>query len=302
VLLDPAFPHPLLGSVHMTSSILVPDPGRLCAARGAGQVRAEWSPADCESHQRGTVSSVALTLYEEELTGGDRAGGGRDNAVPLWRGVSRILFFHRGGRKTPSTTHQLQSPSPPTAEPTLPLVTSLALTQNLTRHWSALSGDINPIHVHPMGARLLGFRGPAGNGQVVAHGMALLHAAMPALLERAAAAAGPLLGLLPAPSADPSQRMRALRLADCRIDVAFVRPVFLPGTVFVHARPTAAAAAAAVAAGAVTEAPHASAQAVAAVECPFQLAAVVDRKGLIKVCIEGKVALLASPAAADTAL
>jgi len=211
-----------------------------------------------------------------------------------------MLFFHRGGRKTPSIAHQLQSPTPPTAEPTLPLVMSLALTQNLTRHWSALSGDINPIHVHPVGARLLGFRGPAGSGQVVAHGMALLHAAMPALLELAAAAAGPLLGLPPAPSADPSQLMRALRLADCRIDVAFVRPVFLPGTVFVHARATAAAAA--VDADAVQEAPHASAQAVAAVECPFQLAAVVDRKGVIKVCIEGKVALLASPAAAETAL
>jgi hypothetical protein len=53
---------------------------------------------------------------------------------------------------------------------------TLRLPAGLSRQYSRLSGDFNPIHLSALTAKLFGFRG------VVAHGMSVLGTAMPTLL------------------------------------------------------------------------------------------------------------------------
>jgi acyl dehydratase len=108
----------------------------------------------------------------------------------------------------------------------------LSLTRRLAAAWSALSGDFNPIHIAPLGAAALGFRRPPGvkasatgssrasGGSVVAHGMSLAHMALaerllPELLRRRGAEA-----------------LSAAKAVRCVLDVSFVRPSFLPCSLY----------------------------------------------------------------------
>ncbi|MGW4562710.1 MaoC family dehydratase, partial [Streptomyces sp. NPDC004561] len=96
-------------------------------------------------HRRGTEATVVT----EARLGGDL----------VWESRSTYLARHRtAGRPGTAGSREDQSPA-------LPVVTEWRPAADVGRRYGAASGDRNPIHLHPLTARLLGFP------RAVAHGM-----------------------------------------------------------------------------------------------------------------------------------
>ncbi|GGZ15582.1 MaoC/PaaZ C-terminal domain-containing protein [Streptomyces poonensis] len=133
------FPLPLLGLVHTSIEI---ERHRSLAASGTYELTVHI--AGLVPHRRGTEATVVTEV---------RADGGL-----VWESRSTYLARHRTtapppGRSTPP------SPGLP------PAVTEWRLPGGLGRRYGAASGDRNPIHLHPLTARLFGFP------RAIAHGM-----------------------------------------------------------------------------------------------------------------------------------
>jgi MaoC like domain len=134
---DPGFPFPLIGSVHLANRITQTRPLRVDEHLGL-RVRV----ADLRDHPKGRQ----FDLISEAVLAGD----------VVWTEVS--TYLKRGGGSGEDTARK-EPASPP--EPT-------ALWQvpgDIGRRYAEVSGDRNPIHLHPLTARLLGFR------RAIAHGM-----------------------------------------------------------------------------------------------------------------------------------
>ncbi len=178
---DPAFPFPALGLVHIENAIVQHRP---ILASEALTIRV-WATA-LESHSRGrkfALRSEARVgdelVWEETSTilkressggGGDQPGGG-------------------GGGQRADNAEQDE----------LPVTATWRLPGDLGRRYGSVSGDMNPIHIHPVTARLFGF------STAIAHGMWTK--------ARCLAALGPHL---------PDR---------FTVDVSFRRPILLPATV-----------------------------------------------------------------------
>ncbi|WP_216211937.1 MaoC/PaaZ C-terminal domain-containing protein [Amycolatopsis aidingensis] len=135
---EPAFPFPLLGMVHVANRITQRRPVGL-GERGTIRVRTE----NLRSHAQGTQFDVLSEWVPE----------GQD--APVWTDVS--TYLRRGGSSgAGGRKEQLAAPAP-TAIWRVP--------GDIGRRYAEVSGDRNPIHLHPLTARLFGF--PAA----IAHGM-----------------------------------------------------------------------------------------------------------------------------------
>jgi acyl dehydratase len=169
---DRRFPLSAIGLVHVGNRITQHRPIRL-DQRPELRVRA----TPLEDHPRGqTFSLVSEAWIEDEL---------------VWEELSTML--HRTRRAETSAPHT-EAGEPPS----LPLVAKWRLPGDLGRRYAAASGDRNPIHLHPLGARAFGFP------RAIAHGMWTMARCLAALEETGAAFS---------------------------IDVRFRRPILLPGTV-----------------------------------------------------------------------
>ncbi|MEU9283780.1 MaoC/PaaZ C-terminal domain-containing protein [Streptomyces sp. NPDC048275] len=135
-----SFPLPLLGLVH--TSIEIRQRQEL-AATGAYElgVRVEG----LAPHRRGTEAAVVTEA--------------RVDGVLVWESRSTYLARHRTttGVRTPERAPDESKPLPVRAE--------WRLGGDVGRRYGAVSGDRNPIHLHPLAARLFGFR------RAIAHGM-----------------------------------------------------------------------------------------------------------------------------------
>ncbi|MCT9141951.1 MaoC family dehydratase [Streptomyces violarus] len=173
---DRDFPLPLLGLVHTSITVTR---HRGMPATGAYElaVRVEG----LAPHRRGTEATVVTEVRE----GGD----------VVWESSSTYLARHR----TPRPAGAPGAPGAPVDEvrKPLPAVAEWRLAEDVGRRYAAASGDRNPIHLHPLTARLFGFP------RAIAHGMWTL--------ARCLAAHG-----------TPDS---------CRVGAAFKAPVLLPGTV-----------------------------------------------------------------------
>ncbi|EPH39416.1 MaoC/PaaZ C-terminal domain-containing protein [Streptomyces aurantiacus] len=132
------FPLPLLGLVHTSVEIVqhrAPLPG--------DELELTTYAAKLAPHRRGTEATVVTHA-------------GVDGA-PVWESRSTYLSRHRRPTDTTSV------PAPP-AEP-LPARADWRLPEDLGRRYAAVSGDRNPIHLHPLTARPFGFP------RAIAHGM-----------------------------------------------------------------------------------------------------------------------------------
>lgn len=176
VLTAPGFPLPLPGIVHVRQTVAWARP------LGAGEALA----ATCrvEGHR------VVRAGGEFDLHTTVTAGG-----APAWEGVTTIL-----SRAIPGEGEREPRPEPE------PLSggrsTCWPVPADQGRRYAAVSGDWNPIHLHPLAARLFGF--PAA----IAHGWWILARAL-AELDDDLPAAGSL-------------------------DARFLSPVRLPSTVEFH--------------------------------------------------------------------
>lgn len=165
---DGGFPFPAVGLVHLANRITVHRPAR---AEETFDLRVRATPI--APHPKGrTFAIVSEARVGDEL---------------VWEDESTML--RRGGGSEGATER-------PAAEPPSGPGLEWRLQGDLGRRYAAVSGDRNPIHLHPYTAKLFGFP------KAIAHGM-WTKAACLAALERT--------------------------LPDAyTVDVAFRRPILLP--------------------------------------------------------------------------
>jgi acyl dehydratase len=175
-----SFPLPLPGLVHVRNRITVhraidaTEPLAVC-------VHAEGLRA----HPKGAQVDLVATI--------DAAGD------VVWEG--RSTYLARGA----TAPEGLPEPAePPGIEDAVPVAT-WRVAADTGRRYARVSGDVNPIHLHPWAAKAFGFP------RAIAHGM-----------WTAARAVAALQGRLPAALA---------------YDVAFGKPLLLPSTVELRTRP-----------------------------------------------------------------
>ncbi|NUQ87110.1 MAG: hypothetical protein HOQ43_01395 [Glycomyces artemisiae] len=173
IMTDGSFPFPAIGTVHIGNSITQHRPIRL-----EERLQVVARPENLRSHPKGRVFDMLTTVYS--------AG------EPVWEETSAFLRRGRGdGAATSGEGAEF-----PDARPT---GTVWALPGDLGRRYAAVSGDHNPIHLHPLTAKAFGFP------RHIAHGMWSMARCVGALENR---------------------------LADAvTVDVAFKKPILLPGKV-----------------------------------------------------------------------
>lgn len=172
---DPGFPFPAIGLVHIANRIVQHRP---IGTTEKLEIAVRATPL--EDHPRGRQFSLISEV--------------RVNDELVWEEVSTNL--KRGSR----SENGAKAPGEelPRAED-LPATATWTLGGDLGRRYGSVSGDLNPIHVHPLTARLFGFK------SAIAHGMWTK---------------ARCLGALQA------------RLPDAfTVEVAFKKPIFLPGKV-----------------------------------------------------------------------
>ena len=174
------FPYPAIGLVHIANRIT-----QHRAIRAAERLSIRVWAADARPHPSGTQFALRTEArVGEEL---------------VWEEESVNL---RRGAKHPDA--EGPSMAPPDSGGLAPTAT-WRLPGDLGRRYGAVSGDLNPIHVHPLSARLFGFP------SAIAHGMWTK--------ARCLAALGPELP------------------ESFTVAVSFRRPILLPATViFAEAR------------------------------------------------------------------
>ncbi|QOV36384.1 hypothetical protein IM697_41380 [Streptomyces ferrugineus] len=172
------FPLPLLGLVHTSITIT-----QYRALAATGEYELSVRVDGLAPHRRGTEAAVLTAI---------RAG---DEVV--WESRSTYLARHRTSpHQGPEPTREATEPAKEAREP-VPAVAEWRIAGDVGRRYGAASGDRNPIHLHPLTARLFGFP------RAIAHGMWTV--------ARCLAAHG------------VPERVR--------VDAEFRAPVLLPGTV-----------------------------------------------------------------------
>jgi acyl dehydratase len=134
------FPLPLLGLVHTSVEIT-----RWQPTSAHGEYELAVHVEALAPHRRGTEATVVT----EARTGGEL----------VWESRSTYLARHR----TPDGRQDGRAQRPPSpAAP--PSVARWRLGADVGRRYAAVSGDRNPIHLHPLTARLFGFPRPLAHG------------------------------------------------------------------------------------------------------------------------------------------
>lgn len=137
---DPDFPFALPGLVHIANRITQSRPidagERLSFRAGARDLR---------PHRRGRQFDVVA-----EAAVGDEA---------VWTGVSTYLKLGGEGERPAADPAAKEDPKPSGA------AAVWRVPGDTGRRYASVSGDSNPIHLHPLTARLFGFR------RAIAHGM-----------------------------------------------------------------------------------------------------------------------------------
>ncbi|MFD5987474.1 MaoC/PaaZ C-terminal domain-containing protein [Streptomyces cyaneofuscatus] len=145
------FPLPVVGLVHTWIELSGHRPVQPTEA-----LELTVYAAGLTAHRRGTE----VTMVTEARVGGELA----------WESRSGYLSRHATkAEATPKAEAGLKAKATPKAEAAqahaLPAVAEWRLPGDLGRRYGAVSGDRNPIHLHPLTARLFGFP------RAIAHGM-----------------------------------------------------------------------------------------------------------------------------------
>jgi MaoC like domain len=148
---DSSFPFPVMGLVHIENRIELLRP-----IRSSERLDLRVRTADLREHERGRQFDV---VAEAQVDG--EAG---------WR--SRSTYLRRGGGG--SSKGDGERPEPPKPD------TKLTVPGDIGRRYAAVSGDRNPIHLHPLSARLFGMPKPIAHGMwLKARCLALLEGSLP---------------------------------------------------------------------------------------------------------------------------
>jgi len=172
---DPSFPFGAIGLVHISNRIV-----QIRPIRTTETLQIDVSSTPVQDHPRGKQFSL-LT----EVRVGDEV---------VWQEISTNLKRGGGSENGAKAGHN----ELPKAED-LPATATWTLGGDLGRRYGSVSGDLNPIHVHPLTARLFGFK------SAIAHGMWTKARCLGALQARLPEA--------------------------FTVEVAFKKPIFLPAKV-----------------------------------------------------------------------
>lgn len=156
VLSSPEFPFPAIGMVHLHNVITQ---HRAVAVGESLMIEVHASPL--RPHPKGTAVDFLATASVQ--------------GAPVWESSS--TYLRRG-----ASIEDHGASTGPTGESTpadvVPGRVTWRLPGDLGRRYAAVSGDSNPIHLHPLTARALGYRRP------IAHGMWSLARCVAALENR----------------------------------------------------------------------------------------------------------------------
>jgi acyl dehydratase len=173
-----SFPFPLVGLVHVDNEIVVRRPVRADEVVSF-DVRA--------AHLRPHAAGRQLDLLTQATVGGE----------VVWS--ARSTYLRRGGAKGERPERKADRPLTAVSDGESRSAALVKVPDNIGRRYAGVSGDRNPIHMHPLSARAFGFP------KAIAHGM-WLKARVLASLEG--------------------------RLPDAyTVQVAFKTPVLLPSTI-----------------------------------------------------------------------
>lgn len=143
VMSDGAFPVGAVGLVHISNRITQLRPiGR------SEEMAIKVSPTPLEDHSKGMSFSLLTEITVEGET--------------VWTETSTMLSR---GRPTQPAAQEPSGESFPSLDQKTPASAVWKLPGDLGRRYGAVSGDRNPIHMHPLAAKAFGFPG------AIAHGM-----------------------------------------------------------------------------------------------------------------------------------
>ncbi|MBY8866294.1 MaoC family dehydratase [Streptomyces sennicomposti] len=170
------FPLPLLGLVHTSIDVT-----RHTALPATGTYELTVYIAGLQPHRRGTEAVVVTEL--------------REGGAVVWASTSTYLARHRTGgtASAPREASEASEPASDERREPLPEVDRWRLAGDLGRRYGAASGDRNPIHLHPLSARLFGFPRAIAHGMWTVARCLAAHGAPDAALVRAAFRAPVLL-------------------------------------------------------------------------------------------------------------
>lgn len=180
---DGSFPFGAIGTVHLRNRITQHRP-----VKASETVDLTVYTMPLQAHAKGKT----FTIVSEARVGDEL----------VWQDASTMLRRGRGDKNAPPLTTE----DPKATKPKdLPFVAEWKLPESLGRQYAAASGDRNPIHMHALSAKLLGFP------KAIAHGMWTKARCLAALEST---------------------------LPDAyTVDVTFKRPILLPGKVAFAADP-----------------------------------------------------------------
>ena len=181
VMTSSEFPFPAIGTVHLANSITQHRPVEV-----GETLQVEVHTSSVRPHPKGrAVDFLAVASVDAE---------------PIWESTSTYLRRGRSVVSTGSTDEERGSSG------VVPGRVTWRLGGDVGRRYAGVSGDHNPIHLHPLTAKALGFP------RQIAHGMWSLARCVAALENR-----------LP---------------DSVTVEAAFKKPIFLPGTVAFGQDPT----------------------------------------------------------------
>ena len=150
LMLDPGFPFPAMGSVHLFNEI---------TSRRALRVGDELSIRAHAENLREHPSGLLVDVVTEIRTGDD------NDDEPAWLQRSSMLSKRRTSLSPAKDAPRPPKPEPPTAAELGDPTVTRSVSEAQIAEYAAVSGDRNPIHVSKVGAKAFGFP------NVIAHGM-----------------------------------------------------------------------------------------------------------------------------------
>lgn len=154
---DRSFPLPLPGVVHLANRITVRRPIAPTETLDV-RVRAER----LTRHPKG----AQVDLVGEVSSGGET----------VWEG--RSTYLARGAKAPAAVAAGEDVPEP--AVPAGPASALWRIPDDIGRRYAAVSGDVNPIHLHPLAAKAMGFPRAIAHGMwTAAHAAAALEGRVP---------------------------------------------------------------------------------------------------------------------------
>lgn len=149
LMLDPGFPFPAMGAVHLRNEI---------TSRRALRVGDELTIRSHAENLREHPSGLLVDVVTEIRTGDDD-----DEAA--WTQRASMLTKRRTSLTPAKDATRPEKPAPPTANEIGDPTVVQSVDEKQIAEYAAVSGDRNPIHVSGVGARAFGFP------NVIAHGM-----------------------------------------------------------------------------------------------------------------------------------